>query len=276
MGKASRVKRERKEDPRGKRASQSHLLMTLTNEPFQPVRLYYSILDRLRVSKKLGSLECITEVPEERCWQWLFQTEAASLRFGGGYEDVPKEKRPIILARVYFPTDSRMVLQTNSIERAIGAANFFAPYLGTECTAIRCRIVNRLFAAEEGRLEELMKTLDHNVTVIDPREAEAAFAQDLAGVRTMAGAEQIAAERVERRLQRKEDVPLVEDFPLAPEEETPDFAHLRFTLQLRLLRAMEHWRGNTEVTLPALIVRMVEQDAGSFASMFPQTAPERS
>ena len=121
-----------------------------------------------------------------------------------------------------------------------------------------------------------MKTLDHNVTVIDPREAEAAFAQDLAGVRTMAGAEQIAAERVERRLQRKEDVPLVEDFPLAPEEETPDFAHLRFTLQLRLLRAMEHWRGNTEVTLPALIVRMVETDAGSFASMFPQTASERS
>jgi hypothetical protein len=276
MGKASRVKRERKENPRGKRASQSHLLMTLTNEPFQPVRLYYSILDRLRISKKLGNLACITEAPEERCWQWLFQAEAASLRFGAGYEDVPKERRPIILARVYFPTDSRMVLQTNSIERAIGAANFFAPYLGAECTAIRCRIVNRLFAAEEGRREELMKTLDHNVTVIDPREAEAAFAQDFADARTMAATEQIAAERLERRLQRKEDVPLVEDFPLAPEEETPDFAHLRFTLQLRLLRAMEHWRGNTEVTLPALIVRMVEQDPGSLASMFPQTAPERS
>lgn len=30
-------------------------------------------------------------------------------------------------------------------------------------------IVNRLFAAEEGRLEQLMETLDHNVTVIDLR-----------------------------------------------------------------------------------------------------------
>src|SRR5690606_25405922 len=102
MGKASRMKRERKGDPRGKRLSQSHPLMTLTNEPFQPIRLYYSILDRLRVSKKLGSLECITEAPEERCWQWLFQAEATSLRFGAGYEDVQKEKRPIVLARVYF------------------------------------------------------------------------------------------------------------------------------------------------------------------------------
>jgi hypothetical protein len=25
----------------------------------------------------------------EQCWQWLFQAEAASLRFGSGYEDVP-------------------------------------------------------------------------------------------------------------------------------------------------------------------------------------------
>jgi hypothetical protein len=69
-----------------------------------------------------------------------------------------------------------MVLQTNSIARAIGAAKFFAAHLGSECTAIRCCLVNRLFAAEEGRLEELTKTLDQNVTVIDPREAEAALA----------------------------------------------------------------------------------------------------
>ena len=69
------------------------------------------------------------------------------------------------------------MLQTNSIARAIGAARFFAPHLGSECAAIRCRLVNRLFAAEVGRLEELMKILDQNVTVIDPREVEAALGQ---------------------------------------------------------------------------------------------------
>ena len=48
---------------------------------------------------------------------------------------------------------------------------------------------------------------------------------------------------------------MVEDFPLAPEEETPDFQHLANTLQLRFVRAFEHWRGNTHLTLTAIIVR---------------------
>ena len=145
MGRASRLKRERKDQPPDRR-----LLMTLTNEPFQPVRLYYSIPDRDSV-------------------------------------------------------------------------------------------------------------LDQNVTVIDPREAEAAFGREFKDVRTKEDAERVAAEGLERGLKSKEDVPLIEDFPLAPEEETPDFRHLMITLQLRLIRAMEHWRGNTDLTLTALIMRAVKQ-----------------
>jgi hypothetical protein len=254
MGRASRLKQERKS-----RLQDGHLLMTLTNEPFQPVRLYYSIPDPAWVCRALSTLGCLVEAPEEKCWQWLFHAEAASLRFGGGYEDVPKERRPIILGRIRFPDSSSMIIQTNSIARAIGAARFFAPYLGSECTAIRCRLVNRLFAGEEGRLEELMKSLDQNVTVIDPRAAEAAFAHDFKHARTKEDVERVAASSLERRLKSKEDVPLVEDLPLAPEEETADFRHLAFTLQLRLIRAMEHWRGNTDLTLAALIVRTVKE-----------------
>lgn len=254
MGRASRLKRDRKSGP-----PDGRLLMTLTNEPFQPVRLYYSIPDRASLSRRLSSLECIVEAPEERCWQWLFHAEAASLRFGGGYEDVPRERRPIILGRIRFPSDSSMILQTNSIARAIGAAKFFAPYFGLECTAIRCRLANRLFAAEEGRLEELMKTLDQNVTVIDPRGAEAALTREYKDARTKEDFERIAAGSLERRLASKEDIPVIEDLPLAPEEETPDFRHLAFTLQLRLIRAMEHWRGNTDLTLAALIERTVKE-----------------
>lgn len=52
---------------------------------------------------------------------------------------------------------------------------------------------------------------------------------------------------------------MVEDFPLAPEEETADFKHLATGLQFRFIRALEHWRGNTHLTLTAIIVRMVEQ-----------------
>jgi len=48
---------------------------------------------------------------------------------------------------------------------------------------------------------------------------------------------------VERILKSKEDIPLVEDFPLVPEEETPEYRDLGVTLHLRGVRALEHWQA---------------------------------
>lgn len=139
------------------------------------------------------------------------------------------------------------------------AARFFALHLGSRVVAMRCRVVNRCFAADEGAPDELMKNLDRHVTVVDPRAAEVELEEDFQGVRSMADAERAAAERLEHKLKGGKDVPLVEDFPLASEEETPDFQHLAMTLNLRFVRAFEHWRGNTHLTLTAIIVRTVEE-----------------
>lgn len=240
--------------------SNRHLLVTMTNEPFQPVRLYYAVLDRALMRRKLAGLRCVVEAPAERCRQWLFHAEAGSLRFsGGGYTDVPEKVRPIVLGRIRFPERETMTLETNSVERAIAGARFFASRLGAAVVAMRFRLVNRCFAADEGTPDQLLATLDRDVTVIDPRVAEAALKRQFAGVRSMEDVERAAAEGFEQRLKNKTDVPMVEDFPLAPEEETPDFTHLATGLQFRLVRALEHWRGNTHLTLPAIIVRAVEQ-----------------
>jgi len=235
------------------------LLVTMTKEPFQPVRVYYAAPAPPSVVRRLRGLACMVEERAQRCWQWLFHAEAASLKFAAGYDDVPEERRPIILGRLRFPKRGGMTLETNSIERAIQGARFFAPRLGPDVVAMRCRVINRCFAADEGTPADLMKTLDQNVTVIDPRSAEAQFEQDFKGVQSVEDAERVAAKRLERRLKSGEDVPLVEDFPLAPEEETPDFQHLASGLQFRFVRAVEHWRGNTHLTLTAIIVRTVEE-----------------
>jgi hypothetical protein len=242
------------------RGAERPLLVTMTREPFQPVRLYYQAPARSSVVRRLRGLACMAEERPQHCWQWLFHAEAASLKFGAGYDEVPEERRPIILGRLRFPRTGGMTLQTNSIERAIQGARFFASRLGPDVVAMRCRVINRCFAADEGSAEDLVKTLDQDVTVIDPRTAEAEFEKDFKGVRSMEEAERVAAKRLERSLRSGKDVPLVEDFPLAPEEETPDFQHLAAGLQFRLVRAFEHWRGNTHLTLTAIIVRTVEQD----------------
>ena len=235
------------------KAKQRPLLATMTMEPFQPVRLYYRIPDRSVVVRGLRRLACMAEDPGEGCWQWLFHAEAASLRFGAGYEDVPEERRPIILGRIRFPESGGMTLQTNSIPRAIEGARFLGPRLGPRVIATRLRLVNRCFAADEGAPDELMKGLDRDVTVIDPRWAEADLKEALVGARSTEDVERAAANLLERKLASGEEVPEVEDFPLAPEEETPDFRELATTLQFRLVRAVEHWRGNTHLTLAAII-----------------------
>lgn len=61
-----------------------------------------------------------------------------------------------------------------------------------------------------------MKTLDRDVTVIDPREPEEALMGEFKHVRTIQDAEQAIAESVERRLISGKDVPLVRGFPFGP------------------------------------------------------------
>jgi hypothetical protein len=75
----------------------------------------------------------------------------------------------------------------------------------------------------------------------------------------MEDAERAARASLARKLKSKKDVPTVEDFPLAPEEETPDFRDLATTLRFRFVRAVEHWKGNTHLTLTAIIVRTLEE-----------------
>ncbi|MCU0663713.1 MAG: SEC-C domain-containing protein [Myxococcota bacterium] len=199
------------------------------------------------------------ESPEERCWQWLFDGECASLRFGErGYNDIPVDRRPIILGRVRFPSGNRMTLETNSILRAISGARFFGPLLGKEVVAMRCRVVNRLFEAGEGPMNKLMESLDQDATVIDPREAEIAIRRDFKKVRAGQDAKSAIAAFVDRIVESGEDVPTVEDFPLHSEEETSDFLNLANTLQLRFVRAFEHWRGNTHLTLSSIIVNTIK------------------
>jgi hypothetical protein len=92
-------------------------------------------------------------------------------------------------------------------------------------------------------------------------KAEAELEQAMAGAKTPRE-KRLAYDAYHERW-RKEDIPLVEDFPLAPEEETPDFFHLTMTLQWRLVRAWEHWRGNKHLTLADIIYTTVEAGIAS-------------
>ena len=236
------------------------LLTTVTGEPLQPIRLYFSVASKTAVTRTLLGLRCVDEDQHGRRMVWLYQHEAAALTFGSrGQGDLPVEVRPVVIGELRFPERDRMVLAVRSAERAIEGAKFLKDVLGESVSLVRARIVNRWFEASEGLAgpEPLDKHLDANVTRVEPTDAEEAFERAMAGTRTPEEKERaLAAYAAERR---RRDVPLVEDFPLCPEEETPDLRDLRMTLQLRSLRASEHWRGNTHLTLADVIHGLVEQ-----------------
>lgn len=246
--------------PRSPAPKEKLLLVTTTREPFQPVRLYYEIPSSAFVTERMRRLKCVVEDRENRCWQWQYKAEAQPLKFFVGYEAVPPEIQPIVLGRLRFPKAGGMTIELNSFSRAIEAARFFAPILGPRIVLRRGRVVNRCFAASDGHPDDLMRELDRNVTVIDPAVSEREFEEDLKGVTSRSELERVAQIRMQKRLESKEDVPLVEDFPLVPEEETPKFDHLAMTLQLRMVRAMEHWRGQPR-TLTEIIVDLVSKGA---------------
>lgn len=231
----------------------------MTREPVQPVRLYYSISSRALVEARLAAMECMRSVPEDGCWHWMFHGEAARVSLGAGYDDVPAKVRPLILGWLRFPRPGVMTLEVLSALRGLAAAQFFGPVLGAEGVALRVRVVNRFFLDSEGPGDALLAQLDREVTVIDSRFSEHRDKKWRAGRRSLEDFETAAAADLQRRLDEGEDVPPIEDMPLAPEEETPDFRDLSVLLGMRIARAMEHWQGNTHITLLHIIRRSVDQ-----------------
>ena len=230
------------------------LLATVTGEPFQPVRLYYTVPSESVATKSLSGLRCIDEDKRGRCWVWLYDDEAASLTFERPRKDLPADVHPIVIGRFRFPQKTCMTLDVRSAERAIEAAKFFAPILGSCVVLARLRVINRWFQVREASdgLDRLDKLLDANVVRTNLTGARDAIAQAISAPGTEMGDEGTLAARLE-------DVPLVEDLPLIAEDVAQNFGDLRLALRLRAERVHEHWQGNTGVTLADIIRQAAER-----------------
>jgi hypothetical protein len=250
-------------------SGQLPVVVTQTGEPHQPVRLYWKVKNRAAVLSVSRSLRCVWQDADRAGrWLWVYDDEARSIALPKGAHEVPEVHRPIVLARISFPAPGRMVMRLSSTDRGVAAAVFFSPRFGQHAVLDRCRILNRLLTAEEALPpQDADVLLDRQVTVIDP-EAEATRIDALLDA-ARTPAEKRRAYEQDAISRRGQDVPEVEDFPLAMEEETDDFNHLRNTLGFRAIRAVEHWSGK-QATLRDIICRTLGVDPN--APLFPPEA----
>src|SRR5438093_5149517 len=136
--------------------SGKQLLMTMTGEIHQPVRLYYQVFDQAAVLKTFAKLRCLDDDQDNQRWVWLYHGEAKKLKFHTSYAAMPRKMRPIILGAFRFTSAQDMSLDVRSCERATQAVVFFDRYLKRSIAHVtHAAIVNRLFPATTDGLPAL-------------------------------------------------------------------------------------------------------------------------
>src|SRR2546425_12212672 len=65
--------------------SEKKLLMTMTGEMHQPVRLYYEVYDQAAVVHAFAKLRCMDDDRDQERWVWLYHGEAKKLKFHTSY-----------------------------------------------------------------------------------------------------------------------------------------------------------------------------------------------
>jgi hypothetical protein len=234
---------------------------THTGEPIQPVRLYFRVRNKVAVETVFRGLACVLRDGERPgTWLWMYEDEATSADLQKRINEISSDFRPVVLSEMSFPQPRSMVMRFRSPDRAVAAARFFAHRFGEAAVLERVRILNRLVRVDEASrgLIALDGLLDRHVTRIDPEVYARQMQEALASARTRE--EKLPAIERQQLERRGLDVPEVEDFPVAVEDEDERFTHLGNTLRLRGLRAVYHWSGRA-ATLAEIVQDLVTRNA---------------
>jgi len=226
------------------------LLMTMTGEMHQPVRLYYEVMDQAAVLKAFAKLRCMDDDQDNQRWVWLYHGEAKKLTFHTSYAAIPRKMRPIVLGSWRFANTEAMSLDVRSWERATKAVVFFDHALKRSIAQVtHAAIVNRLFPSTTDGLPELEDLFaPEKVTEIHPET----LIRAVESLQTLPDPEQrmdLAFAMMEQ--QSKQPLPDVEKFPVHFYDD--GIASFENALRLRQIVAFEHWQGHTDYTLGDII-----------------------
>lgn len=108
--------------------SDEKVIYTTTNEPFMPVRLYYTIHNEYLLIKALRRLKCI-ELQDNKHFILSYFKEAKNLDLEVHYQNVPEGLYPIILAEGHIKQGKRLHLDTKSLRRAVLVMDFLAKHI---------------------------------------------------------------------------------------------------------------------------------------------------
>ena len=227
------------------------LLMTMTGEIHQLVRLYYTVFNQEAVLKAFAKLRCMDWDQDQARWVWLYHGEAKKLKFHTSYSAIPRKMRPIVLGSFRFTNAHEMSLDVRSWERATKAVVFFDHALKRSIAQVtHAAIVNRLFPSTTNGLPELEGLFaPDKISEIHPEEMLLRVTASLQTIHDPGQRRDMAFAMLEQ--QSKQPLPDVEKFPVHYYED--GITSLENALRLRQIVAFEHWQGHTDYTLGDII-----------------------
>ena len=78
-------------------------LLTMTEEAYQPVSIYYKVFQKNAVVGRFKRLRCIDFDPKKNRWVWTYEEEAKNIKFTKSYKDIPKEYHPMEALQIELP-----------------------------------------------------------------------------------------------------------------------------------------------------------------------------
>lgn len=248
--------------------SEKTLVKTLTDELFQPMRLYYTVHDKARLENCLKHLKCMKYDGELDDWVVEYGDETAKIGLAVSPKKVPKHAQPLIIATIYIEHETTMLVDVRSIERAKKLIEFINKHVPkTTAEITHAAIYNKLITISGGDIKENIGDIDYdeifnqkNITVIDPEKA-------IQDANEIAKKYSDKEKRLEAMMQKTQDeakkpLPSVEKFPVHFYE---DGIHsFEMSCRMRQMIAMKHYFGDESYSFYDLTQELVYKNIDKF------------
>lgn len=243
-------------------SSKEILVQTLTNELFQPVRLYYKIYDKNKLQSHFHTLDCMDYNSKLDDWTLMYIEEAAHIPLKVLPKDVPKQAQPLIIATIYIEASNIMLIDLRSIERAARIIEFIDKYVPRKIAEVtHAAIYNQLVTCPE-KDPKKVRDIDYdeifdecNITCIDPDKTIQESQEFMAQYKDKRRAFDAWAKETEERA--KKQLPKVEKFPIYYYDE--GIIHFETACRMRQVIAAQHFFGNKDFSFHDLIQKIFKR-----------------
>jgi hypothetical protein len=125
--------------------------MTITEDFFQPVRIYYDVYDQVAMQNIFLNLKCMDYDDQKNRWVWNYTDEAKKIHFKRSWSELPQKTHPLVIGSLYAPKENQMYIDVNSFERVTAAVRFFGERIDPEIAAVtHVQLYNKISRIRDG------------------------------------------------------------------------------------------------------------------------------